>query len=691
MSETTIHRLTTTAWILLGAACCSWMLPLEPNLLEEGIALHLAQRMVQGEHLFRDLASFTGPLPFEWLALLFRLFGDDIFVARGAVAVFHGLACGALYALARSARADGQAHLAAAFLAAAPVLLFPLFSLYYYGLIAIQLAIAAAWATHRGVESSRFALLAGALVASVALCKQNLGAGLSVAMWVPLAALVPRPDRVRRSLAYAAGGGAVAVVTLVAYALRGDVGPLFESLVTLPLSFSETFDSPYMNMWPPGEFREDIFIDRGRYVPALYGFLYSIFEGISATTALSTQLLYASPFIALALTAWQAVRGPLPAATWVHLALLVALIPNLFPRTDWGHLVYVLPAAVVQLCLIARPLPEAGRQRASIVALAGGLGVVVLSIGSWLYVRSEPARFGPALPIRPVNVMLRGPVLPRVIHAIRNRVAPGEPIFVARSEPLVYYATSTSNPTPYSGVIPGIRERQERTIVEGLEQVRYAVMSDIDQPLFLYYSDELPAVWSYLERYFRVARGAPEGWLTLLERANDRGPTAVDLFDLRQSGRAFVRRGDGFAGTPDAAPPRLAARLNRRPLSLWLGDRGGGIDFDVEIPGEAVFQMGIGLPRTIGLTSPYTHPRDVDIVVSLRTGDDPDARFRELERVTLPRDGSRPTGWTPLETSLDAWAGERVTLRLEVQSATTLGRHRLAWFGSPRIALRPER
>jgi hypothetical protein len=68
------------------------MIPLEPNLLEEGIALHLAQRMLQGEHLFRDLASFTGPLPFELLALLFRAFGDDIFVARGAVALMQGVA-----------------------------------------------------------------------------------------------------------------------------------------------------------------------------------------------------------------------------------------------------------------------------------------------------------------------------------------------------------------------------------------------------------------------------------------------------------------------------------------------------------------------------------------------------------------------------------------------------------------------
>ena len=34
----------------------------------------------------------------------------------------------------------------------------------------------------------------------------------------------------------------------------------------------------------------------------------------------------------------------------------------------------------------------------------------------------------------------------------------------ARAEPLLYYATGAVNPTPYSGVIPGIREEQEQTI-----------------------------------------------------------------------------------------------------------------------------------------------------------------------------------------------------------------------------------
>jgi hypothetical protein len=687
MSEPALHRWTTSAWILIGGAVCSWMIPLEPNLLEEGIALHLAQRMLQGEHLFRDLASFTGPLPFELLALLFRAFGDDIFVARGAVALMQGVACGALYALVRAARRDELAHLAAAFFAAAPVLLFPLFSLYFYSLIALQLALAAAWAAASADTSPRFALACGALVACVALCKQNFGVALAAAFAVTLVALTPRGRRLEHLAAYTAGGGAVAVATVALYALRGDLVPLWQSLVTLPLSFTATFDSPYVNLWPPGELRGDVYVDRARYVPRLYGLRFSVFEGLSFATALWTQLLYAAPFIALGLTAWVGRAGSLPRATWIHTALLVATVPTLFPRTDWGHLVYVLPAAVVQLCLLSRA-PGPRWRRGGVVALVLGLSAASASAGAWLHHRARPARFGPHLPIAPVSDMLAEPALGQLIAMLRTRTSPGEPIFVARAEPLIYFASGNPNPTPYSGVIPGILEEQERTISKALRFVRYVVMSDIDQPLFVYYSDVLPGVWAQLERHYEVARGSPPGWLTLLERGSDRGPTAIDLFDRRTQGRPFVRGGDGSLAKPAAPAPRLAARLNHRPLAFWVGERGGGIDFEVTVPADATFRSGVALWRTIGLTAAYEHPRDVDVVVSL-AGED-GVRV-ELARRRVLEGRSQSHGWLPLEADLAAWAGQRVTLRLELRADRTIEPGQLAWFGSPRLTTSPTR
>jgi len=705
MSELVLHRLKTSAWILCGGAVCAWMIPLEPNLLEEGIALHLAQRMVQGENLFRDLASFTGPFPFELLALLFRVFGDDIFVARGAVAVLQGSACGGLYALAAGARRDGPAHLAAAFLAAAPVLLFPLFSLYFYSLIALQLGLLAAWAAGRAVDSPRnpgFASLAGALVACVALCKQNQGLALAASLALAVVATAPRVERGRLLARYAAGGGAVAFATLALYALRGDLLPLWQSLVTLPLSFTASFDSPYLNLWPPGELREDIYVDRARYVPSLYGMRFDIFGGLGFAATLVTQILYALPFVALALTAAVAWRERLPRASWIHGALLAASLSTLFPRTDWGHLVYVLPGAAVQLCLLMRlPVPRAQTRTATgalSLVLALGVALAAAASGSWLHARAAPARFGPNLPLQPVSDMLRAPTLGQVVAALRKRTAPGEPIFVARAEPLVYFATGNPNPTPYSGVIPGIREEQERTIIEALRGVRYVVMSDIDQPLFVYYSDVLPGVWAHLERHYRVAPGAPDGWLTLLERSEDRGATLLDLFDQREQGVAFLRGADGSIRPASQPAPRLAARHNRRPLAFWLGERGGGIDFEVDVPPGAEFQSDIGLWQTIGLTSPYQHPRGADVSVSIGPLPDegasgtPNAPMRELVRQRVLEPGTPDAGrWRPIRADLSRYAGQRVRLRLEVRSSPPLGDDPLAWFGSPRLALPPKR
>ncbi len=75
------------SWAVIGAIACAAMIPLEPSFLEEGLILSVAQRMAAGERLYQEIASFTGPLPFEVLAVLFRLFGEEIMVARIALVV----------------------------------------------------------------------------------------------------------------------------------------------------------------------------------------------------------------------------------------------------------------------------------------------------------------------------------------------------------------------------------------------------------------------------------------------------------------------------------------------------------------------------------------------------------------------------------------------------------------------------
>jgi hypothetical protein len=624
------------------------MIPLQPNLLEEGSFLSAAQRLVRGERMYRDIVYFTGPLPFEALALLFRWFGEEVMVARMATVVLHGAATGSVYALARRSVHEPLAHLVASVVAATPILLFPFYSIYFYSAIAFHLSLLAALATLCAVRSNAWAVGAGVLIACIALCKQNVGVYLAVAMLGSLAVLAPAAERVRRTLAMAVGGALVAVMTLAVFGVRGDLGVLVDQLVVLPLSLGDTFDSPFL--------------------------------------ILLTQILYALPLVAVGLTLLRRLAGPLPPGVWLHFALVVVLTLTLFPRVDWGHIVYVLPVAVVQLVLLGPSGP--GRRRASswaavplMLLVAGG----AWATGATLYGHAGPATYGPRVPQLPVTQTMKEKAVPRVIHYLRQHARRGEPIFVARAEPLIYFATDTRNPTPYFGLIPGI-EAQERNILSALEDVRFVVMSEIDQDKFLYYRDEAPAVQAYLERHFFVApefRTGTGNWLIVLRRGRDRGPTAIDLFERRAEGRPWVRSPKGRIVPVTEPVPRIANRLNRRPLASWITARGGGIDFGIDVPHDAVFETDVGMRSLVGRTSRVRQAINIIATVSVgRKG-----VFEALASRPVLSKGQVPRAWYPIEADLAAYAGERVTLRLEF-SAHRLLEDGMAWWGSPRIAVR---
>lgn len=675
-------------WCVIGAAACAALAPLEPNLLEEGLPLHVAQRLAHGELLYRDVVVFTGPLPYMALAFLFRLFGESIFVARAAVALLHGVACAALFALGSAAGGRRLGSAAAAVLASTPALGFPLWSLYFYTTLATQLSVVASWATARGVRSIGWATGAGVLVGAVTLCKQPVGVALALGGAAALAGLAPRGARARHVAAFAAGGAGVALATLAVFGARGALPALWQQTVVLPSSFDATFGSPYPNLWPPGRFVDDVRQNQAYYLP----FLYMLVEGIRAAPGAAmtgaAQLLYALPLVAGVATALRRLRGPLPDAIWCHTVLLAAAATNLWPRTDWGHLVFVLPFTVVQLVLLLGD--GSGRVRSTRASraagwAAGGVAAVCAAAAVLLSfyfpaVAGAPS-WGPRIPLRPVSPTNQSPGYPLAIDYVRARIEPGETIFVPRAEPLLYFATDTRNPTPYPGVIPGLREEQEEVILRALEDVRFVLMSDIDQPLYTYYRDELPRVQEFLERRFRVApafTGPDTPALIVLERAADRGPTTLDLIELAAGGQRFVRGEGGRVRIASRPPPVLATRHNRRPLVLLLGAQGGGIDLPLRLPEGARFETDFGISVMRG----YRHPENVRLELAVQpAGGD----FENVASWPLAPEPERDT-WTTVTTDLSAWSGQAVTLRLQlVPEIYVEAWRRVAWLGSPRL------
>ena len=126
--------------------------------------------------------------------------------------------------------------------------------------------------------------------------------------------------------------------------------------------------------------------------------------------------------------------------------------------------------------------------------------------------------------------------------------------------------------------------------------------------------------------------------------------------------------------------------MNRRPLMLILGPGGGGIDFDIDVPRDAVFQAGVGL-RWVGHgKGAYHHAKRSRVAVSIATAD----RVETLAEAPVLEGEHEGLSWHPLEVDLSAYAGERVTLRLELTADAPLKPGRMAFWGSPRIAVPPE-
>src|SRR5579883_1952583 len=93
-------------WIALGlfVTACLYLCAFRRFMLldpDEGIVLQGAERILRGEVLYRDFFSFFTPGSYYFNALLFKLFGNSLIVARTALVVYGGIFAAFAYLLAR--------------------------------------------------------------------------------------------------------------------------------------------------------------------------------------------------------------------------------------------------------------------------------------------------------------------------------------------------------------------------------------------------------------------------------------------------------------------------------------------------------------------------------------------------------------------------------------------------------------
>ena len=89
------EKIAAERWIAAGlfVLACLYLCAFRRFMLldpDEGIVLQGAERILRGEVLYRDFFSFLTPGSYYLLALLFKLFGNSLMVARSTLVLYGG-------------------------------------------------------------------------------------------------------------------------------------------------------------------------------------------------------------------------------------------------------------------------------------------------------------------------------------------------------------------------------------------------------------------------------------------------------------------------------------------------------------------------------------------------------------------------------------------------------------------------
>lgn len=518
--------------------------------VDEGQLLAVADRLLHGAALYRDV--YTGIFPgVYWLAAsLLGVLGENAVVTRWAQVLVNAATAMALLWLALRVARPGFALLAPLWYAVLVVFDFPGLSMLNYSPLALVFALYAALAMLAFLESGEAwqGLVAGLLLGACGVVKQNFGA-LAVLALAAGFALSRRGTPVARKgllagvLPVVVGGAAVALAALLALAAQGSLPAFFDqTLLSIHRSQLEAFNDPLPPILGPHPADDARFVFV--YTPAsLFNYLVrgETLFGLAPTPALrgaAIRLAYGGVLATLAVglvLAWRERRAegsPRTRATRVLTLFAAVFFLGIFPSAIWSHLAFVAPPALVVAALLCDRTWERLRALGALPArlwcglcLVAALGGVALAARISLDVRRwYPQPLGVARASLFVDAHQRAQ-LSGAARFLSGCAAPDEPVFVAPDMPLLYFLADRRNPTPYDLVIPG--EVDGDRIVARLEATgtRCVVYNPRMYLQFAPFEELFPQVARHLAGGYRpVARFGEPGreWLGLV-RSRDGG------------------------------------------------------------------------------------------------------------------------------------------------------------------------
>jgi 4-amino-4-deoxy-L-arabinose transferase-like glycosyltransferase len=456
---------------------------------DEGIILQGAQRIVQGQVLYRDFFSFFTPGSYYLLALLFKVFGSSMLVARTALAVYGAFFSVFTYLLARRVCSRWVA-LAAAYLVTWTCLPWRFMILHNWDstLWACATVYCAVWL----LQAPRWgwALATGSFASLTVLFEQSKGAGLVLGLGLGLILLVLFARSTLRLIQgqWVTLGIGLAwpfALTLVYFAAHHGLPAMLADWFWPLQNYSKVNSVPYGYMNWSDQSRERLFGSGPWLVRAIASFTVS--PGF---------LLPVLPIIAIVLLIYwllKVKREKLAvdrAAYYILVcsSILGLLFSVLISRADILHFAYLTPLLYLVLAWVMDGADVRGqliRFTRPLVSL--GILITFTALGMAFLVRTRNAKS--------VIETRRGLILGRssdpILEYVQAHVPAGARILVYPYLPLYYYLTATSSPVPYEYLQPGMHTpEQEQEVIRDVSQDRTAVV--LLEPAF---NDKIPTSW----------------------------------------------------------------------------------------------------------------------------------------------------------------------------------------------------
>ena len=401
--------------------------------LDEGIYIHGAQRILSGQAVYRDFFAFTGPGTFWLYAVLFRLFGVNLYVAHLFLAGELAVMAAALWRWV----SDQAGRLAAA----SSVALFAAVLLAYPNRLYVNhrwdsaccITIAAWLLTKRGSNRTVLMSLSGVCGGLAAVfTPPTLIVGAAVIFFLAL----HKASR-REIIPFTAGLAGPLLISALFLWWSGSLAALVRSVLWAGHSYSQANAVPYGYIpdYEPNA------TNRGLAFWALRGIL----EIPAALPVLS--------LAALAATRLRRVAAPVAAQ---QLAVIeIGMIAAAYPRLAANQVLFAVPVGLALLFILgSNLLTFPARRRTYLALFCGALTIAIFGMAQLPRLVPVNTELGSAK-CRPYDQ-------PNIDFAMRT-IQPGEKAFVYPYEPIWYSITGGVNPTHFNFLQPGMMTLEDES------------------------------------------------------------------------------------------------------------------------------------------------------------------------------------------------------------------------------------